>query len=99
MAGGLLADHGRDIHHQIARANNAGECLLAIAVTYWPAHEAAIKPLIESLSFIRSKQHWGAAFRYGVVRVPAEDFARIAAAMGVAAQHAAAFPEALADST
>ena len=69
------------------------------AVTYWPAHEAAIKPLIESLSFIRSKQHWGAAFRYGVVRVPAEDFARIAAAMGVAAQHAAAFPEALADST
>ena len=28
------------------------------------------------------KTHWGAAFRFGVVRVPAADFARIAAAMG-----------------
>lgn len=33
VAGGLLADHGRDIHHDIARANIAGECLLALAVT------------------------------------------------------------------
>lgn len=69
------------------------------AIAYWPAHDAPVKPLIESLSFIHSKQHWGAAFRYGVVRVPAEDFARIARAMGVTAQHAAAFPEALMVST
>jgi hypothetical protein len=34
------------------------------------------------LSFIRSKDHWGAAFRFGFLRVPEEDFARIAAAMG-----------------
>jgi hypothetical protein len=34
------------------------------------------------LSFIRSKTHWGAAFRFGLVRVPREDFALIATAMG-----------------
>jgi len=51
-------------------------------VEYLPAKEAPIKPLIEELSFIRSKEHWGAAFRFGFVRVPEQDFARIAAAMG-----------------
>ena len=52
------------------------------AVQYLPAHDAPIRPLLDELSFIRSKQHWGAAFRFGVVRVPEADFARIAAAMG-----------------
>jgi hypothetical protein len=52
------------------------------AVEYLPANEAPIKPLLPELSFIRSKEHWGAAFRFGLVRVPEEDFARIAAAMG-----------------
>jgi hypothetical protein len=51
-------------------------------VDYFPAQDAPIKPLIEGLSFIRSKTHWGAAFRFGFLRVPEEDFARIAAAMG-----------------
>ena len=51
-------------------------------VEYLPATDAPIKPLIEGLSFIRSKAHWGAAFRFGFLRVPEEDFARIAAAMG-----------------
>jgi len=51
-------------------------------VDYLVATPASIKPLIGELSFIRSKTHWGAAFRFGIVRVPAEDFARIAAAMG-----------------
>jgi len=51
-------------------------------VDYFAATPAPIRPLIESLSFIRSKTHWGAAFRFGIVRIPAEDFARIAAAMG-----------------
>ncbi|MFO1414985.1 MAG: EVE domain-containing protein [Burkholderiales bacterium] len=54
------------------------------AITYWPGQAAPIKPLLPDLTFIRSKQHWGAAFRFGVVRVPEGDFARIAAAMGVA---------------
>ena len=52
------------------------------AIEYLPAREAPIKPLIDELTFIRSKQHWGAAFRFGFLRVPEEDFARIAAAMG-----------------
>ncbi len=51
-------------------------------VDYLPAQPALVKPLIEQLSFIRSKTHWGAAFRFGVARVPADDFALIAAAMG-----------------
>jgi hypothetical protein len=51
-------------------------------VDYLPAQPAAIKPLIEQLSFIRSKTHWGAAFRFGILRVPETDFALIAAAMG-----------------
>jgi hypothetical protein len=49
---------------------------------YFEATPVPIKPLLERLSFIRNKEHWGAAFRFGVVRVPREDFAAIAAAMG-----------------
>ena len=41
-----------------------------------------IRPLLEQLTFIRNKEHWGAAFRFGVLRVPREDFAAIATAMG-----------------
>ena len=51
-------------------------------VEYLPARAAPIKPLIDELTFIRSKEHWGAAFRFGFLRVPEQDFARIAAAMG-----------------
>ncbi|MDB5946470.1 MAG: hypothetical protein JWQ33_1496 [Ramlibacter sp.] len=56
-----------------------------VDVGFLKAEEAPIKPLIEHLSFIKSKTHWGAAFRFGYVKVPPEDFALIAAAMGVAA--------------
>ena len=45
-------------------------------------HEAPIKPLLDALTFVRSRAHWGAAFRFGFLRAPEEDFARIAAAMG-----------------
>jgi hypothetical protein len=41
-----------------------------------------IRPPIDDLTFIRNKAYWGAAFRFGVLRVPAGDFATIAAAMG-----------------
>jgi EVE domain-containing protein len=51
-------------------------------VRYLPAIDAPVRPLIESLSFIRSKLHWGAPFRYGFIRISEDDFARIAAAMG-----------------
>ena len=42
---------------------------------------APIRPMIESLDFIRDKQHWGAAFRYGFIEIPQEDFDRIAESM------------------
>jgi hypothetical protein len=53
-----------------------------VDVKFVKSKEAAIKPLIDKLSFIKSKTHWGAAFRFGYLKVPAEDFALIAAAMG-----------------
>jgi hypothetical protein len=43
--------------------------------------DAPIKPLVEHLTFIKSKKHWGAAFRFGYILVPEADFARIADAM------------------
>ena len=46
-----------------------------VDVDYFSARPAPIKPLLEQLSFIRSKTHWGAAFRFGTVRVPEADFA------------------------
>jgi len=74
---------GRIRDGKIFQANvAAGERPFRLAVDYFVAHEAAIRPLLDDLSFIRSKRHWGAAFRFGVVRVPETDFARIAAAMG-----------------
>lgn len=62
---------------------------------YFPCSPAPIKPLLDSLSFIRSKTHWGAAFRFGVLRIPAEDFARIARAMQCAVGDPAALPQAV----
>jgi predicted RNA-binding protein len=52
-----------------------------IDAEFFACDEAPIRPLIDELSFIRSKTHWGAAFRFGQVKIPAEDFLRIAAAM------------------
>jgi hypothetical protein len=52
------------------------------AAEFLPAGTAPIRPLLPALSFIRNKVQWGAAFRFGVVRVPEDDFARIAQAMG-----------------
>ena len=51
-------------------------------VDFFPSQVAPVRPLIDGLSFIRGKKHWGAAFRFGVLRVPEIDFALIAAAMG-----------------
>jgi hypothetical protein len=54
-----------------------------VDVRFLKAKEAPIKPLVEALSFIKSKTHWGAAFRFGYIKVPADDFKLIARAMGV----------------
>ena len=65
-----------------------------VDVRFVRCKEAPIKPLIEQLSFIKSKTHWGAAFRFGQLKVPARDFALIADAMGAKALAAAALAEA-----
>ena len=56
-----------------------------VNVHFSACREAPIKPLLEKLSFITNKTHWGAAFRFGQLRIPARDFALIAHAMGVPA--------------
>lgn len=61
---------------------NEGFRPFRLEVEFHEAVPAPVRPLVPELSFIRSKTHWGAAFRFGVVRVPAADFALIAAAMG-----------------
>jgi hypothetical protein len=50
-------------------------------VAWVPVRCTPIRPLLPTLDFIRNKSHWGAAFRFGYVRVPPDDFARIAAAL------------------
>ena len=52
-----------------------------VDVTFASCQDVPIKPLIERLTFIRSKTHWGAALRFGYIKVPESDFALIADAM------------------
>jgi hypothetical protein len=52
------------------------------AVRWEGTSPAPVRPMLEHLEFVRNKRHWGAAFRFGYLRVGRDDFARIAAAMG-----------------
>jgi hypothetical protein len=54
-------------------------------VNWAPAHPAPIRPLLESLSFIRNPERWGMTFRSGHLEISEGDFQRIAAAMGAEA--------------
>ena len=56
-------------------------------VDFLAAHEAPIRPLLDALSFTRGNNNWGYAFRFGLLKVTADDMALIAHAMGVD-QHA-----------
>jgi hypothetical protein len=51
------------------------------AVAYVDSTHAAIRPLLDQLSFTRGQAAWGARFRYGLFQVPDEDIQRIALAM------------------
>jgi hypothetical protein len=50
-------------------------------VEYWPCQEASILPLVDDLTFIKDKVHWGAPFRFGALEIQASDFELIASAM------------------
>jgi EVE domain len=50
-------------------------------VEWLDAVETPIRPLLESLSFTQGKSNWGYAFRFGLLKVTADDMALIAEAM------------------
>lgn len=50
-------------------------------VHFLPAHDASILPLIDTLTFIQDKSHWGAPFRFGTLQLPEQDFRLIAREM------------------
>ncbi len=54
-------------------------------VAYFPCLEAPIRPLIDRLSFITDRTHWGMPFRRGAFEIPQDDFLLIADAMGMGA--------------
>lgn len=53
-------------------------------VAFLSAHEIAIEPLLDQLSFIHDIRRWGFPFRRGCFEIPENDFLVIARAMGVA---------------
>ena len=50
-------------------------------VDWLDADEAPIRPLLETLSFTQGKSNWGYAFRFGLLKVTADDMDVIAEAM------------------
>lgn len=53
------------------------------AIQYLPSCDAAVKPLLNQLSFIHDKQRWGYPFRVGLFEISVTDFTVIAQAMHV----------------
>ena len=52
-----------------------------VDVKFHECQETPIRPLIDKLTFIKNKKQWGAAFRFGQVKIPEKDFKLIARAM------------------
>lgn len=50
-------------------------------VQFLPAKDVSILPLIDELTFIKDKAHWGAPFRFGTLQIPEQDFKLIAEKM------------------
>jgi len=50
-------------------------------VQFLPSKDVSILPLIDELTFIKDKTHWGAPFRFGMLQIPEEDFQLIASQM------------------
>jgi predicted RNA-binding protein len=53
-----------------------------VDIRFFECMETNIKPLISQLTFIKNKEHWGAAFRFGQLKISETDFALISRAMG-----------------
>jgi predicted RNA-binding protein len=53
-----------------------------VEVKFCKCRETPMRPLIDQLSFIKNKAHWGAAFRFGHVKIPEQDFNLIVRTMG-----------------
>lgn len=43
-------------------------------IDYKKCSEVSILPLIDKLSFIEDKKHWGYKFRFGILEIPGKDF-------------------------
>jgi EVE domain len=43
-------------------------------VKFLPAQDVSILPLINDLTFIKDKTHWGAPFRFGILQITEDDF-------------------------
>ncbi len=52
------------------------------AVRFEPCVPVPIRTLLDELGFLPDATHWGMPFRRGLFGIPAEDFDRIATAMG-----------------
>jgi hypothetical protein len=50
---------------------------------FWESQAVPIRDLIDYLSLIKEKRHWGYVFRRGLFEIEEADFRRIADAMGV----------------
>ena len=50
-------------------------------IDFQKSEDVSILPLIEKLTFIQDKKHWGVPFRFGFLQIPREDFELIAAQM------------------
>lgn len=50
-------------------------------VQFLPSTDVSILPLIDDLTFIKDKTHWGAPFRFGILQIPEEDFRLISGKM------------------
>ena len=81
---------GRIVSGEIYQAEMAPEFKpYRLDIFYSKCRTTPIRPLIARLSFIKDKIRWGGAFRYGQLKIPAEDFNIIAEAMGAVREDAA----------
>jgi hypothetical protein len=73
---------GRVIDSEPSEVEQApGLAMWRRTMEYQEVREVEIRPLLDELSFIRDKSKWGAAFRFGFIEIPREDFMKIAQRM------------------